>query len=148
VIVGRDAEKASGLASEITEKTGFNVGHELFSSPSLKAALAGASLCVNCTSVGMHPAVSSSPLDASLLHPGLAVFDAIYNPLETMLCRTAKKAGCRLVEGGLRMLVFQALASCSCFTGKHIPDDVISMEELQAFVGEKNMCAAGKDASA
>lgn len=148
VIVGRDAVKVKGLASEITKKTGFGVGHELFSSPSLKATIAGASLCVNCTSVGMHPAVSASPLDASLLHPGLTVFDAIYNPIETMLCRMAKKAGCRQVENGLRMLVFQALASCSCFTGMHIPDDVVSMEEVQALVEENNTRPGRGDASA
>jgi shikimate dehydrogenase len=137
VIVGRDEAKISGLASEITKKTGFGVGHELFSSPTLKATMGKASLCVNCTSVGMHPAVSASPLDATLLHPGLTVFDTIYNPGETMLCRTAKKNGCR-VQGGLRMLVFQALASCSYWTGKDIPDDIISLDELQILLEKIN----------
>lgn len=137
VIAGRDRAKAAGLASEITEKTGFGVGHELLSSPALKAALDRVSLCVNCTSVGMHPDVSSSPLDASLLHPGLTVFDTVYNPGETMLCRSARKTGCR-AQGGLRMLVFQALASCAYWTGTDIPGDVISIDELQALVEANN----------
>jgi shikimate dehydrogenase len=133
VFIGRDEKKVSGLASEIAKKTGFDVGHDVFSSPSLKATLQSATLCINCTCVGMHPDVSASPLDASLLHPGLTIFDTIYNPGETMLCRTGKKAGCR-TQGGLRMLVFQALASCSCWTGRNIPDDIVSMDELQAAV--------------
>jgi shikimate dehydrogenase len=137
VIAGRNEAKVSGLAAEITEKTGCGVGHELFSSPGLKTALDRASLCVNCTSVGMYPDVSASPLDASLLHKGLTVFDTIYNPGETMLCRLAKKAGCS-VQGGLRMLVFQALASCKFWTGMDVPDDTVSLEELQAIVAANN----------
>jgi shikimate dehydrogenase len=136
-IVGRDAQKVARLTSEITKKTGFDVGHDVFSSPSLKATMQSATLCINCTSVGMYPDVSASPLDASLLHPGLTVFDTIYNPGETMLCRTGKKAGCR-VQGGLRMLVFQALASCACWTGRNIPDDIISVDELQTLVEANN----------
>ena len=136
-IIGRDAEKVSGLASEITKKTGYGVGHDLFSSSTLKATLDKASLCVNCTSVGMYPDVASSPLDASLLNPGLTVFDTIYNPGETMLCRTAKKAGCR-DQGGLRMLVFQALASCKYWTGMDIPENIIPLEELQALLETNN----------
>jgi shikimate dehydrogenase len=140
VIVGRDAAKAAALASEVSEKTGFGVGHDLLSSPTIKATLDRASLCVNCTSVGMFPDVSASPLDASLLHRGLTVFDTIYNPGETMLCRMAGKAGCR-VQGGLRMLVCQALASCAFWTDKAIPGDVISIEELQAIVAANNVKA-------
>jgi shikimate dehydrogenase len=136
-IVGRDKEKVSRLASEITEKTGFKVEHDQFSSSSLKVKLARASLCVNCTSLGMHPDVSVSPLDASVLHSGLTVFDAVYNPAETMLCRMAKAAGCK-AQSGLRMLVYQALASCSFWAGREIPDDIISLNELQKLVEEKN----------
>jgi shikimate dehydrogenase len=137
VIAGRNEAKVSGLAAEISEKTGYGVGHELFSSPGLKTALDRASLCVNCTSVGMYPDVSASPLDASLLHKGLTVFDTIYNPGETMLCRLAKKAGC-FVQGGLRMLVFQALASCKFWTGVDVPDDIVSLEELETIVAANN----------
>jgi len=133
VIIGRDAKKVSGLAAEITERTGFAVRHDLFSSPTVQATLAGSSLCVNCTSVGMFPNVSASPLDESLLHPGLTVFDTIYNPGETLLCARARNAGCK-VSGGLRMLVFQALASCAYWTGKAIPEDIISLDELQELV--------------
>jgi shikimate dehydrogenase len=138
VIVGRDASKASALASEITAKTGFSVGHDLFSSPTLAATLAGCSLCVNCTSVGMYPDVSSSPLEASALHPALTVFDTIYNPGETLLCRMARKAGC-VSQGGLRMLVFQALASCSHWAGMEIPHDIVPIEELQRLVESDGM---------
>jgi shikimate dehydrogenase len=85
----------------------------------------------------MHPDVAASPLNAGLLHPGMTVFDAIYNPGETALCRMAKQAGCS-VQGGLRMLVFQALASCRFFIGRDVPDDIISIEELQTIVEANN----------
>jgi shikimate dehydrogenase len=137
VIVGRDEAKASLLASEITGKTGFDVESGTFSSPSLKSVMDRCSLCVNCTSVGMHPDVAASPLNAGLLHPGMTVFDAIYNPGKTALCRMAKQAGCS-IQGGLRMLVFQALASCRFFVGRDVPDDIVSIEELQTIVEANN----------
>ena len=130
-IIGRNSRNAELLSSEIVAAPGFRAACDSFSSPTLAETLARSTLCVNCTPVGMHPDVSSSPLDKSFLHPGLAVFDAIYNPKQTALLRHAESAGCR-VQGGLRMLVYQALASAKYWTGVGASDDVVPFDELQA----------------
>ncbi len=69
------------------------------------AALAGASLLVNCTSLGM---VEQLPLDMPLdmLPANAVVADIVYRPLITPLLQTAKGLGLATVEG-LPMLLHQ-----------------------------------------
>jgi shikimate dehydrogenase len=128
--VGRDEGRVSDVACEITEKTGFPVSSETFSSPSLPDIVRNCSLLVNCTSVGMAPEVDACPLDCSLLHKETTVFDAIYNPLETALLAGARRAGCR-TQNGLRMLLYQGLESFRLWTGVTAPESLISIPELE-----------------
>ena len=69
------------------------------------AALAGAALLVNATSLGMagQPALDL-PLDD--LPPEATVSDIVYAPLETPLLAAARRHGCRAVDG-LGMLLHQ-----------------------------------------
>jgi shikimate dehydrogenase len=69
-------------------------------------AMAGVSLLVNTTSLGMH---GQAPLDVALdaLPLEAMVSDAVYIPLETPLLADARKAGHRTVNG-LGMLLNQA----------------------------------------
>ena len=61
------------------------------------------SLLINGTSVGMAPHVDHSPVEAASLHPGLVVYDIVYNPEETRLMMEAKVNGCKTVGGlGIR----------------------------------------------
>lgn len=71
------------------------------------AALDGAALCVNCSSLGMH---GQPPLDLALdaLPPESPVADLVYVPLETPLLRAARQRGHPAVDG-LGMLVRQAV---------------------------------------
>jgi shikimate dehydrogenase len=55
-------------------------------------------LVVNATSVGMHDG-GASPLDPSLLSPGVDVAEAIMVPEVTPLLREAARLGCRTVPG-------------------------------------------------
>ena len=132
-LVGRDHGRVSGLAAEITRKTCFPVAAELFSSDKLKSVMDKCTLCINCTSVGMHPNAGDSPLDGRFFYKGMAVFDTVYNPAQTTLCRQAEKAGCAC-QGGLAMLVYQALASCAYWIGREVDESIIDMAELRALV--------------
>ncbi|MYJ70351.1 MAG: shikimate dehydrogenase, partial [Rhodospirillaceae bacterium] len=69
------------------------------------AALAGAALLINATSLGMagQPALDL-PLDD--LPDGAAVTDIVYTPLETPLLAAARRRGCPTVDG-LGMLLHQ-----------------------------------------
>jgi len=92
------------------------------------AALAGAGLLVNSTSLGMsgQPALEI-PLDD--LDPGAVVADLVYSPLETDLLAAARARGCTGVDG-LGMLLHQGRP---CFAAWFGPDPQVT-PELRAFV--------------
>lgn len=95
-----------------------------FASPDLDATLPHTDLLVNTTPVGMSPQIDDSPLDANALErlpSHAAVLDLIYNPSETRLMRLAKERGLHTCNG-LPMLIAQAAAAFTIWTGKHAPD--------------------------
>lgn len=76
-----------------------------------EAMLSACKLIVNCTPVGMFPAMNACPLP-SLQGIGSShlVVDLIYNPEETLLLKEAKSRGAATLNG-LPMLKAQALKS-------------------------------------
>lgn len=75
------------------------------------------SILANCTPVGMHPNVDETPFEKSALKEGMIVFDAVYNPENTLLIKNAKAKGCVPVTG-IEMFVGQACLQFRLFTGK------------------------------
>ena len=74
-------------------------------------------LIVNTTPVGMLPNIEASPWPKALpFPPGAFVYDLVYNPLETLLVRSARTAGLE-AAGGLGMLIEQAALSFERWTG-------------------------------
>jgi 3-dehydroquinate dehydratase/shikimate dehydrogenase len=88
-----------------------------------EAPATDASIIINCTSVGMHPKVDASPLDA-IPSSAKVVFDTIYNPSQTLLLTKAAQAGC-LTVGGAEMFLRQAQRQFTLFTGLPAPADVM-----------------------
>lgn len=81
-------------------------------------------LILNGTPAGMYPKVKSCPVPTAVARSASAVFDAVYNPAETQLIKTARAAGAK-VQGGLTMLVWQAIAAQEIWTGAHFkPEDI------------------------
>lgn len=112
-LFNRTPEKAALLAKSFTGKI----------PPTLTAnsyeAWAGAAkdvaLIVHTTSAGMKQTPSLDlPLEA--LPQGAAIFDVVYNPLETGLLARARTAGLTTVDG-LWMLLHQAVPSFEAFYG-------------------------------
>jgi shikimate 5-dehydrogenase len=83
-----------------------------------------ADVIVNCTSIGMWPNVDDTPLDEAKLSARQAVFDTIYNPIETRLLRQAKEAGGITIDG-VTMFVNQAVAQFDRWTGQSAPVQVM-----------------------
>lgn len=83
-------------------------------------------LLVNGTPVGMYPHVDASPIPANVVSRCAAVFDAVYNPDETMLLRLARENGAKTV-GGMRMLVGQAAAAQEIWYGAAFGEQDIDM---------------------
>ena len=74
-------------------------------------------ILVNCTSVGMTPAVQSSPVPGSRLRPETVVFDTVYDPPVTRLLGDAQERGCRRVDG-LELLLRQGAAQHELWHGR------------------------------
>lgn len=74
---------------------------------------------INTTPVGMYPKVDASPVDLRRLPNLRGVLDVVYNPLRTALLQQAEKLGIPH-EGGLCMLVYQAVRACELFTGETV----------------------------
>ena len=105
VVYNRTVEKAQKLAAEFhCDSAGLDELRTL-----------DANLLINCTSIGMQPNIDKSPVPADCLKEDMTVFDAIYNPAETLLLKNAKKTGAKAVDG-ITMFVNQALAQFKLFT--------------------------------
>jgi shikimate dehydrogenase len=81
-------------------------------------------LILNGTPVGMYPNVKGSPVPLAVARSAVAVFDAVYNPVDTVLLKNARFAGAK-VQGGLTMLVEQAAAAQELWTGAHFKSEDI-----------------------
>ena len=90
----------------------------------------------NSTSLGMYPAIDSTPLGREAFKAGQIVFDAVYNPRRTRMLAEAAEAGCRVVEG-LEMFVHQAAAQFEFWTGSRACIEVIREAAIAAFDGMK-----------
>lgn len=83
--------------------------------------LSDARILINTTPVGMFPRPGASPINLDGLTGLEAVIDAIYNPIRTELILEAQKRGLK-AEGGLYMLIAQAVKASELFTGSVYPD--------------------------
>jgi 3-dehydroquinate dehydratase/shikimate dehydrogenase len=84
---------------------------------------------VNTTPVGTAPRVDESPVVLTGDLAGRLVYDLVYNPNDTRLLADARARGAATI-GGLPMLVAQAAAQCSWWTGRPAP--VSRMQEAAA----------------
>jgi len=120
------------LASDLEMGTNVSIKYAELTPTSLAARIGEADLIINCTPVGMHPHENSSLIPAELLRPGQAIFDIVYNPLETKLCAEAKARGLKVIHG-VDMFTNQAVLQFERFTGAHAPVEVMQrvvMENL------------------
>lgn len=142
-IINRSAERALELIENISsnsKKMGCNLVTEFKALPwrrqSFEDALSHSQVLVNCSSVGMYPQVSDSPLEyPELLRPGLLVYDLVYNPYRTRLLHDAASHGCQIISG-LGMLVYQGAAAFSLWTGLPAPVEIMWAAAKSAIAGE------------
>ncbi len=92
-----------------------------------------ADLLFNCTPVGMHPNVDDTPFDKHHLRPSMIVFDAVYNPENTLFIKEARERNCTVVSG-VDMFVRQACLQFKMFTGQEGPADLMR-ETIRRAIG-------------
>ncbi len=135
VILNRTPERAIRIAQEMNH-TGIIVRAEALNESTLRAVLPTCDILVNTTSVGMHPRADESPLPDGVLQsvelqPHFAVYDIVYNPLETRLLRETKAAGALAIDG-LGMLIYTNVYAAQVCTGREISAAVMREEALRA----------------
>jgi shikimate dehydrogenase len=118
LLANRTRDNAQRLADE------FGPTVEVIDWTDAPTALAGASLLVNTTSLGMQ-GMPPLTLDLSSLSPDCTVTDIVYVPLETDLLAAARAVGCATVDG-LGMLLHQAAPGFEAWFGHRpmVDDDL------------------------
>jgi shikimate dehydrogenase len=111
-IFDMDPSRSAALASSLG---GCFPGSKVVSITAIDASARRAAGIIHATPTGMA-ASPGMPLDASLLRKDLWVSEVVYVPLETELLKAARRAGCRVMDGG-HMNMEQAVRGFRLFTG-------------------------------
>lgn len=128
-IVNRTAARAAAIAADLGG--GTVTAH---AEQEMAAALAGAALIVNATSLGLGG--GPGPAADLAAAPDAVVMDMVYKPLRTEFLERAAAAGHPTVDG-LEMLVRQAVPSFEAFFGQAPPVDVDVRALALAHLGVK-----------
>ena len=105
-----------------------------------------ANVIINTTPLGMYPNLDSKPIDISYFSNLEGVIDAIYNPLCTNLVLDAKSRGIK-AEGGLYMLVMQAVVAAEKFLDTKISKDVVDKVFRSIISSKQNIVITGMPGS-
>jgi shikimate dehydrogenase len=131
----QELDWAQDIADLIREDFGRAV--EVLELGHLAEVVGGADILVNATSVGMSPAGNKSPVPAPLLEQVPVVFDVVYNPIKTRLCRDAEAAGARVISG-IEMLVWQGALAFEKWTGQAAPVGLMRREAVKMLEKHEN----------
>lgn len=82
-------------------------------------------LIINATPVGMYPKCDECILDDAQIARTKAIFDAVYNPVDTLLVKKARALNIKAISG-MSMLVFQAAKAHNIWYGGEFSLDQIN----------------------
>ena len=131
-IAGIVPGELAALCADIAAATPVSPVPVAMTAATLREAVAGARIIINCTPLGMHPQTESSPLPAELLGSGQVVFDIVYNPLMTKLLKDARARGAAVICG-IEMFLNQACLQFEHWTGLPAPAEVMREVLLKKF---------------
>jgi shikimate dehydrogenase len=117
-VTARRMEQAKELANSHLKVSQYDLHH-------IGELLPAIHLIINTTPAGMFPNTDVTPWMKGLAFPkNAALYDLIYNPLETLLVKQARAAGLK-ASSGIGMLVEQAALAFQLWTGLDIPRRVM-----------------------
>ena len=105
-----------------------------------------AQIIINTTPVGMFPKNEDTIVDVSKFPNLTGVIDAIYNPLRSNLVLNAKKRGIK-AQGGLYMLVSQAIFASQIFLGKDFDESECERIYKKILTEKENIVLIGMPSS-
>ena len=107
---------------------------------------ADANVIINTTPSGMYPDCESRPIDITEFTQLTGVVDVVYNPLCTNLVLDAKQRGIK-AEGGLYMLIMQAVVAVERFLDTRIAKEVADQVFASIYASKENVVLAGMPGS-
>ena len=107
---------------------------------------ADAQIVINTTPVGMFPHTDASPLDLTRFSHLEGALDAVYNPLVTRFVQAAQKQDAK-AEGGLYMLIAQAVKAYEIFNGVSLPKETLDRVYGQVLGEKQNIVLTGMPGS-
>ena len=107
---------------------------------------ADAKIVINTTPSGMYPDCEAKPIDLSFFSELEGVLDAVYNPLCTNLVLDARERGLK-AEGGLYMLVMQAVVAVEKFLDTEIEKDTADRVFASVLASKENVVLTGMPGS-
>lgn len=107
---------------------------------------ADANVIINTTPSGMYPDCESRPIDITEFTQLIGVVDVVYNPLCTNLVLDAKQRGIK-AEGGLYMLIMQAVVAVERFLDTRIAKEVADQVFASIYASKENVVLAGMPGS-
>ncbi len=107
---------------------------------------ADAEIIINTTPAGMYPDCESVPMDIGGFSRLEGVIDAVYNPLRTNLVLDAMERGIK-AEGGLYMLVMQAVVAVERFLDTRIPKETADRVFASVLASKENIVLTGMPGS-
>ena len=105
-----------------------------------------AQIILNTTPSGMFPNPDAQAIDLTPFAQLEGVVDVVYNPLRTQLVRQAHSLGLP-AEGGLYMLVGQAVAAVEIFLDQKLPDDALDRVFREILQSKENIVLTGMPGS-
>lgn len=105
-----------------------------------------AQIIINTTPLGMYPDSASKPIDVCAFSALEGVVDAVYNPLCTNLVLDARARGVK-AEGGMYMLVMQAVVAVEKFLDTKIDRSVADIVFADVFGKKENIVLTGMPGS-
>lgn len=137
-VFNRTTERAQIIAEEVLA-LGISARALPLDTSTLEAALPTCEVWVNATSIGMHPRDDESPVPGEVLErvltpqlaPQVAIYDIVYNPLETKLLKAARSHGARAVDG-LGMLIYTNVYAAQICAASTLSAAVMRDEALRA----------------
>ena len=101
---------------------------------------------INTTPSGMYPNCEDKPIDIGYFSHLEGVIDAVYNPLRTNLVLDAQERGIK-AEGGLYMLVMQAVVAVEYFLGTSIQKEIADQVFASIYASKENIVLTGMPGS-
>jgi shikimate dehydrogenase len=129
-VLNRTVERAQEIVREVAA-LGIEAHAIGIDEGIIREFLGDTDVLVNATSLGMHPRIDDTPVPGTWLHRNLAVYDIVYNPLETRLLREARQAGAQAIDG-LGMLIGTNVRAAQVCVATELSTQIMREEALRA----------------